>query len=344
VDGVDDTAGSAALPVSAGSEPAPGEGQAALSVEDLAWEGPDRRATVPGGHDVPVLRVEGFEGPLDWLLEQARAGRVDLARLPVLALVEQCVAALEAALAGRRGEGRGDDTGPAAPVPVPLQRLAEWVIMAAWLAELRSRLLLPEDDPEARAARDEAEALRRQLADRARVRDAVTWLDAQAQLGRDVFARGGSGSSGAKAERAADLPALLRTYARLMGPMAEQEKDAVYRPHLHPLWRVPDARMEALLPELLGAASAGPEGGGVSLWSFLPGPEALEAAGLAADTVPDPALLWRSAAASTLIAGLELAREGHLTLAQEELFGDVRIRGAAIGGEGIPGCGGASET
>ena len=143
----------------------------ALSAEDLAWEGQGRGAP-RGGGDAPALRVEGFEGPLDWLLEQARAGRVDLARLSVLALVEQCVAAVETALAQRRhGQGRGDGAGSAAPVP--LQRVADWAVMAAWLAELRSRLLLPEDNPQARAAQDEAEALRRQLADRQRVREAV---------------------------------------------------------------------------------------------------------------------------------------------------------------------------
>ena len=199
----------------------PARGGPVVSAENLAWEGPGRHVA-PDGADVSVLRVAGLEGPLDWLLEQARAGRVDLARLPVLALIEQCVTAIEVALAGQRGPDGGGEAGggsavPTRPVP-SLQRLADWVVMAAWLAWLRSRLLLPEDDPEARAARDEAEALRRRLADRARVRDAVAWLDARPQLGCHVFACGGGVGVGAKAERVADLPALLRTYARLMGP------------------------------------------------------------------------------------------------------------------------------
>lgn len=321
---MDDAAGSATPTVTAATGPV--RGGRAVSAADLAWEGP-RRKSASG--ETPVLQVEGFEGPLDWLLEQARAGRVDLARLPVLALIGQCVAALESALAGRRGEeGRqADDAVSMIPAPAPpLQRLAEWVVMAAWLAWLRSRLLLPADDPQAQAARDEAEALRRQLADRQRVRDAVAWLDARAQLGRDLFARGDVISARAKAERAADLPGLLRTYARLMGPLPEQAKEEVYRPRPLPLWRVPDAlaRMERLLPGLLGSA-AGAEGG-ASLWSFLPGPATLAAAGLDPGAVPDTALLRRSAVASTLVAGLELAREGRLALAQEELFGNVQVR------------------
>jgi segregation and condensation protein A len=329
MDGADDAAGS--TPRAAAAAETMREGQA-LSAENLAWEGPGRR-TPPGGHDVPVLRVEGFEGPLDWLLEQARAGRVDLARLSVLALVEQCVAALERALAGRRGEGdgRGVGAGSAAPPPAPpLQRLAEWVVMAAWLAWLRSRLLLPEDDPEARAARDEAEALRRQLADRARVRDAVAWLDARPQLGRDVFARGGVSTGRATAERAADLPALLRTYAHLMGPVsAEQAKEEVYRPRLHPLWRVQDAmaRIARLLPEL---PDTKPNGGAASLWRFLPWAECLAAAGLAGEAVRDPALLARSAVASTFVAGLELARQGRLALTPGEATGEVGVCIAAV--------------
>jgi len=299
--------------VTAAAEPA--RAGRAISAEDLAWEGPGRQASPPSS-DVPVLRVEGFEGPLDWLLEQVRAHRVDLARLPVLALIEQCTTAVDAALARRPGPegGREDGAGSTAPAPVPLQRLADWVVMAAWLAWLRSRLLLPEDDPEATAAREEAEALRRQLADRARVRDAAAWLDAQPQLGRDVLARGGGVAMGrASVERAAYLPALLRTYARLMGPLPQEERvDHIYRPRPPPLWRVPDAiaRITRLLPEL-------PDGS--ALTRFLP---------QVAPELPQYDLRCRSAVASTLVAGLELAREGQLTLGQEESFGAIGVRSA----------------
>ena len=81
-----------------------------------------------GNSGAPVLRLEAWEGPLDLLLELARAQRVDLARLSVSALAAQFVAVLDAAIARRA---------------VPLSRLAEWTIMAAWLLLLRSRLLRP---------------------------------------------------------------------------------------------------------------------------------------------------------------------------------------------------------
>ena len=141
-----------------------------------------------------------------------------------------------------------------------MQRLADWVTMAAWLTELRSRLLLPADDPHATAAWDEAKALRRRLADRALVRAAVAWLDAQPRFGRDVFARGGGqelGRAGASA-RGADLPAVLAVYARLLRALARRIEQAaqLYQPRLLPLWRARDAlaQIARLLPELLGTA------------------------------------------------------------------------------------------
>ena len=284
-----------------------------------------------------MLRLAGYEGPLDTLLDQARAGRVDLQHLSLLAVVEQCVAALDAALRALRqaaGDcGAGPIAGPGAPgpAPVPLQRLAEWIGMAAWLAWLRSRLLLPADDLDGRVARAEAETFRRGLARRAAVRQAADWLDAQVQLGRDVFARGAApGEAQDDAARAAaELAALLGAYTRRIDPVPGQGRaaDAAYCPRPPRLWRVPDAlaRIARLLPKRLGAAASESS----SLWSFLPDAATLAAAGLAPGTVPDPALLCRSAVASTLVAGLELARQGQITLAQDEAFGGITVHGAS---------------
>jgi hypothetical protein len=93
---------------------------------------------------------------------------------------------------------------------------------------------------------------------------------------------------------------------------------------------MPDAlaRMQALLPDVLGAEA---DGGGASLWRFLPDAECLASAGLAGEDVRDPELLRRSAAASTLAAGL-LARQGRVALAQERSFGAIQVRA----GEGAP--------
>jgi hypothetical protein len=105
-----------------------------------AWEDDPPRAAL--AETVPVLSVAGFEGPLDWLLEMAQARKIDLARLSIVALVEAFATALEAALARRIG-GREAD----------LARWGAWLVMAASLALLRSRLLLPGDAADARRRR-----------------------------------------------------------------------------------------------------------------------------------------------------------------------------------------------
>ncbi|MBK1662775.1 hypothetical protein CKO45_31905, partial [Paracraurococcus ruber] len=132
------------------------------------------RASV-GNSGAPVLRLEAWEGPLDLLLELARAQRVDLARVSVAALAAQFATSAEAAIAAGR---------------VPLARVAEWVVMAAWLLALRSRLLLPAGLAEQDEAEREAADLRRRLADREAARRLADWLERRPQLGRAVFGRG----------------------------------------------------------------------------------------------------------------------------------------------------------
>jgi segregation and condensation protein A len=124
-----------------------------------AWEDPPRADQTD---IVPVLAVDGFEGPLDWWLEMARAQKIDLAKLSIATLVGSFVTAMETALATRTGD--------------LLPRWAVWTVMAATLTELWSRLPLPADAPSARAAVEEAEALRRQLLDWAQMRAAADWL------------------------------------------------------------------------------------------------------------------------------------------------------------------------
>jgi len=117
---------------------------------DEAWGDPPRAAA--GAVGVPVLSVAGFEGPIDWLLEMARARKLDLTRLLIRALIEAFGNAME--MAFRPGQG---------DAPVSLPRWGDWLVMVASLTELRSRLLLPAHDPEAKAAQGQAETLRRQL-------------------------------------------------------------------------------------------------------------------------------------------------------------------------------------
>ncbi len=220
-----------------------------VDAEDLEAEPRAAAAAVIGNTGAPELRLGAWEGPLDLLLELARARKVDLARLSILDLVEQSGGALEAALAGGHA---------------PLSRLGDWVVMAAHLAWLRSRLLLPEDSREGEEARREAEALRRRLADREHVQRLADWLQQRPQLGREVFARGRAeepeNADRGAAPPAAGTAALLRA---CLAVLERPDRGGSYRPSPLLLWRVPDAlaRLRRMLP-------ATPEG--APLERFLP--------------------------------------------------------------------------
>jgi len=245
-----------------------------------------------GNSGSPELRLGAYKGPLDLLLELARAQRVDLAAISVVALAEEFGAAVERAVAGRR---------------VPLSQMADWLVMAAWLLLLRSRLLLPAGSEEDRAAQAEAADLRRRLADREAVRAMADWLERRPRLGREVFGRGAPEAEPSPVPLA-DITELLRACHRLIALPA---RDRVYRPSPPPLWRVPDAlaRFRALLAGL-------PEGG-APLAHFIPRGRELK-------RTP---LQRRAALASTLVAALELGRDGVLALEQEGAFGEITVNG-----------------
>ena len=120
-----------------------------------------------------IVDVEGFEGPLDLLLTLARQQKVDLAKISILALADQYLVFIEAAR------------------KVRLELAADYLVMAAWLAYLKSRLLLPEAAPgEGPCAEDMALALASRLRRLEAIREFATKLMERPQLGRDVFARG----------------------------------------------------------------------------------------------------------------------------------------------------------
>jgi segregation and condensation protein A len=171
--------------------------------------------------------------------------------------------------------------------------------------ELWSRLLLPSDAPAARAAVEEAEALRRQLLDRARMRAAADWLERRMQLGRDAFRRGRPEVSAAG--RGGDLTELLR--ACLPALQVQEEQAVAFRPRPPRLWTASDAlgqfsRLLATLPD------------GSPLAAFLPRIDS---------NASSRALRCRAAVASTLIAGLERARDGALLLEQEVDWMPIRV-------------------
>src|ERR1700720_3879805 len=115
-------------------------------------------ALTPSGGDEPLLlKLEGFEGPLDLLRDLARAQKVDLAKISILALVEQYLAVIEGA---RR---------------IRLELAADWLVMAAWLAWLKSKRLLPAG-AEAEEAETAADVLAARLRDLQAMRAAGVWL------------------------------------------------------------------------------------------------------------------------------------------------------------------------
>jgi segregation and condensation protein A len=244
-----------------------------------------------GTGTAPRLSVAGFNGPLDRLLEDARARKIDLASLSIAALVEAFVAALQAALAD--------------PAGVRLEHWAVWTVTAATLTELWSRLKLPADSPEARAATAEAEALREQFASRALMLAAADWLEQRPHLGQDVFRRGRPQASATV--RGGDLTDLLRACLPVLH--VPEEQAAALRPRPPPLWTASDAmrRLAHLLPGLTEPAP---------LAAFLPRID---------NDAAKRTLRCRVAVASTLFAGLELARNGALMLDQDADWTPIRV-------------------
>lgn len=265
-----------------------GLGTVAADGTDTSWEDPKLG---PATSAAPVLAVDGFEGPLDWLLELARSERIDLRNVSILALVEAFGAALERALAA---SSRAD-----------LSRWGTWLGMAAQLTLLRSRLLLPPGDGEAKAARAEAEALRRQLLESDAMRRAAAWLDSSEQLGREVFGRGVSADARQAGAHVADIAGLFQA---CLVVLRVPELAQAYQPRLPPLWRVPDAMARITL--LLA------QEGERELGALLPA---------VARNGVDHELRARAAVASTLVAGLELARARAVVLEQEQPWRAIRV-------------------
>jgi segregation and condensation protein A len=238
----------------------------------------------------PHLRLDGFEGPLDLLLELARTQKVDLQRISLVALVDQYLGVVEQARAVR------------------LELAADWLVMAAWLAWLKSRLLVPpeeagpEEDPGVLAA-----ALTDRIAELERMRASAAWLTARPQLGREVFGRGAPEDLTVQDRSGliAELPGLLRAYATARRRALATRP---YTPKPRRLWTVQEAL--ARLAQVVGTL---PDW--AVLQRFLPdGNEALDA------------VERRAALASTLLAALESARGGEVELRQDRAFGPILLR------------------
>lgn len=245
---------------------------------------------VVADNEMPALQldIEGFEGPLDLLLTLARNQKVDLRQISILQLAEQYLAFIENARQLR------------------LELAADYLVAAAWLAYLKSRLLLPpEESPDGEPNAEEMAAV---LAHRLRRLEAMRRMAAKLMagdlLGHDRFARGAPDPIAVdrNVEWKASLVDLLRAYA------GSQTRNA-YTP-LH-VARPKIYAMEDALARL--NASLGIALEWTALHAFLP------------EDWRKPRLA-RSAIASTFAAALELARDGVLTLDQRESFGPIFLR------------------
>jgi segregation and condensation protein A len=235
-----------------------------------------------------VVDLDGFEGPLDLLLMLARSQKVDLRRISILKLAEQYLGFVEAAKRLR------------------IELAADYLVMAAWLAFLKSRLLLPPDPAEEGPSGDEMAAhLAFQLQRLEAMRDAAARLMARDQLGRDIFARGEEETVTTRRRTlwTASLIELMRAYAHI------RTKDD-FRP-LH-LERGPVFTMEQALERLRGLL------GTMTGWAEL-------SAWLPVEWKDAPARR-RSATAGGFAAALELVKAGRLELRQEAAFRPIYLR------------------
>ncbi len=243
-----------------------------------------------------VIDVEGFEGPLDLLLTLARQQKVDLAKISILALADQYLAFVEEARKLR------------------LELAADYLVMAAWLAYLKSRLLLPEQhEPDGLSAEDMATALAQRLRRLEAIRQVAEQLLNRPQLGREVFARGFPEPIAEirKPEWSATLYDLLSAYA---GQRQKQARAYVRLPK-RTVWSLGEAR-EAI-ERLIGHATD---------WHVLD--EYL----IAYVVEPSHAATVR---ASSFAAALELVREGRLEMHQQAAFAPLYVRKRQEQGERV---------
>jgi segregation and condensation protein A len=235
-----------------------------------------------------IVDVEGFEGPLDLLLTMSRTQKVDLRQISVLALAEQYLSFIEKARDLR------------------IELAADYLVMAAWLAFLKSRLLLPPDPAEEGPSGEELAAhLAFQLERLQAMREQAATLMARDRLGRDFFARGITEdvTRTRRVTYTATLLDLMQAYARL------RTKDE-FRPYTM------DRDSVLTLEEALGRLRPliGFAGDWTDILSYLP-----------EGWSEDPARR-RSATASTFAASLELVKEGRIEMRQGESVAPIQIR------------------
>ncbi len=247
------------------------------------------RSEAPETGETFVVDLDGYEGPIDVLLALARNQKVDLTKISILQLAEQYLTFITAA--------RG----------LRIEIAAEYLVMAAWLAYLKSRLLLPDAEPDddGPSGSELAEALTFQLRRLESMQQAGTRLMARPLLGREVFQRGAP--EGVEVVRTPVFEVSLFDILKAYGDNRRRVDGSRLRIEPSSLFNISDAilRLSGLLGEMTDWRV---------LMSYLP----RELAG--------DGLIYRSAVAATFAASLELARTGVLELRQSSSFGPIHVR------------------
>lgn len=259
------------------------------------WDAPSFE-NMPAAGEAFVVDIDGFEGPLDLLLALARTQKVDLAKVSILALVEQYLGFIAEAQR------------------LKLELAADYLVMAAWLAYLKSRLLLPKekDNAETASAEELAQRLSFRLMRLEAMRGQAAILLTRRRLDRDVFARGQP--EHVKVTRDTTYTA---TVYDLLKAYADQRKRTIRVVHVvkaRRVWSIKEARQR--LEKLVGASAGDWSQLDLFLEQYLPKNEE-----------------ERSALASSFGATLEMAREGLIELRQDEPFAPIYMRKREDGAE-----------
>lgn len=266
-------------------------------MSDVAFEEDPPRVLPEGEHDADalLLNIDGYEGPIDVLLAMARDQKVDLTKISILQLARQYLEFVDRAR------------------EIHLELAAEYLVMAAWLAYLKSRLLLPREEnstqPDAAAM---AEALQFQLRRLEAMQKASEELFGLPQLGQDIFPRGMP--EGLKTKLDTTYDATLFDLLKAYGDIQRRKEYSNYElPTFHLMSM--EAAMERMTKMLGKLPSKGPWSVWTTLQSFIP------------ENVKDK-LYIRSSLASCFTVGLELAKQGKVEIRQDGLFRPIYLRAA----------------
>ncbi|WP_390586627.1 segregation and condensation protein A [Erythrobacter sp. MTPC3] len=237
------------------------------------------------GDKALYLELDGWEGPLDLLLDLARRQKVDLRQISILALVDQYLTYIEQAEKLR------------------LELAADYLVMAAWLAYLKSSLLLPKEEQEDPSPEELALRLQLRLQRLGAMRESAARLMARDRIGRDIFVRGAP--EGLRIDRKTQWKSDAYSLIQAYGQVKARTSPRIYHVADRPVMTLDSAldRVSAMLGVTLEW---------MEIRDFLP-------------RHADPALR-KSALASSFVAALELAKRGRAELDQDDAFAPLRIR------------------